>query len=92
MATLEKYQGEKLKAYHDGQKSAYIDVLVMINPEHKHYWNSHYSEFHEIKKFAHLNVQSLLDRLEKAKSVYRAQQAILRVVSQTSVDELIKKD
>lgn len=54
-------------------------------------WHYHW-EVSELRRYITISVDDIRFRLEKARSIYKAQQALLSAASQVSIDDLIKKD
>jgi len=82
---------KELMIYRQGEKQAYVTILNLIHPENRVFWDEHKASMTEAEKFATMEVERLLDRIEKAKQIYIAQQAIISAASQISIDELIEK-
>lgn len=82
----EQVQKEVSRAFELGRVSAFKEILLIIS-ENPEVWEKYAFTQTDSRRFALSSIKHLTDRLEKAKTVYKAQQRLLNEMSQLSVDD-----
>ena len=83
---------ERTQDYTDGRTSAFRQILGLLPGAKSEVWEKFKWEACDVEKLAVTGVLDLLDRLEKARDIYRVQRTIIEAASQLSIDDLINKE
>lgn len=80
-----EYSAEELSAYHEGQKQAYINILMLVNPKNKEIFEKMKINHYEAKNYAVLSLKDLLRRLDLARSKFKAMDKIILSLRPTTI-------
>ena len=85
-----EWTDEEVKIYHEGEKNALREVLMMFNvtrPEQSRTYIENIWGVHELKNMIEIHIKSLNNKLILARRIYRSQVKTINKLSQTDIQK-----
>ena len=86
MRTKGEYTKEERRAYDEGRKKAYKDILCHMHPKDCDIYDTHIYEPSELRNFCYMGMDDLKLRVEKARKIYLSNMKIIHDLSQLTID------
>ncbi len=74
------------QAYSDGADGAYREILEILMPTKEDLWDNLVFSKAERKKYILLSIKELKDKVKRARAIYKAQQLVIKGMSQLNID------